>query len=196
MHTCILALSGIAALVGNATGEVVFENPRIRASVGEDAVWRSLVDKTTGQGLLRRRQARAVCRRARRRQDPQGKSGLAGRTTSYRSASPAATRELVYAVSTTDDWIAFQLAEVTGTRPSHVTLLSIGVTITERGGSRLGAAWNDDYAVCLRGTNLQTHGSRSRRSDHTAAHGHHAGLPRAEAGRGGRRADRLRRPTS
>jgi hypothetical protein len=48
-----------------------------------------------------------------------------------------------------------------------MTLLAIGVAITDRGGSRLNASWNDDCAICLRAINLQTQGIFSRRSDHT-----------------------------
>ncbi len=42
--------------------------------------------------------------------------------------------QLVYAVSMADDWIALRIAEIRGTRPTHVTLLAIRATITERGG--------------------------------------------------------------
>jgi hypothetical protein len=45
--------------------------------------------------------------------------------------------------------------------------MRIGVTITERGGSRLNAAWNDRYAACLRGINLQSQGTLSRQPSHT-----------------------------
>jgi hypothetical protein len=40
-----------------------------------------------------------------------------------------------------------------------VTVVRLGVTITERVGALLGAAWNKDFAVCLRGINLQTSGA-------------------------------------
>lgn len=166
MRTCILVLSGIVAVIGNATGEVVFENPRIRATVGEDGVWRSLVDKTAGKDYCAADQRVPF---AAVRLD--GKTYRASRLSRVDDrlsiAFAGCGTELAYAVSATDDWIAFHLVEVAGARPTHVTLLSIAVTITERSGSCLGAAWNDAYAVCLRGACLRTQGSRSSRKDHT-----------------------------
>ncbi|MFH1921535.1 MAG: hypothetical protein ABIP48_16850 [Planctomycetota bacterium] len=149
-----------------AASEIAIENSRFRATLGEDAVWTSLVDKPTGKEYCAADQRVSMAA-----------VSVAGKTFSTNRASLAEDRlslafsgcdtQLTYAVSTADDWIAFRLIEVAGTRPSHVTLLRIGVTITERAGPRLGAAWNDEYAVCLRGINLQTQGSLSRRGDHT-----------------------------
>ena len=162
----IIAVVGLVVCVRGKAAEVVFENPRLRVVLGEDALWLSLVDKTTGEDYcaLDRRVSFAAVR-------------VADKTSNANRASLADDRlsiafadcdtQLIYAVDATDDWIAFRLAEVSGTRPTHATLFRIGVTITDRGGSRLNAAWNDEYAVCLRGLNLQTQLSLSRRPDHS-----------------------------
>jgi len=165
MRMCILTLLGVAALGRSAAAEVPFENSRVRAVLGEDAVWLSLVDKTNGKEYCAadKRISFATARVADKTRNANRASLALDRLT---IAFAECDTQLSYAVTTTDDWIAFRLVEVSGTRPSHVTLVRIGVTITERGGSRLNAAWNDQYAICLRGANLQTQGSQSRRSDY------------------------------
>lgn len=146
--------------------DTMLENARFRVVLGEDAVWRSLVDKAT---------ATEYC--AADKKVTFGTVRVDGKTRNANGVQLADDRltvafadcdtELTYAVEVTDDWIAFRLVEVSGTRPTHATLVRIGVTITGRGGSRLNAAWNERYSTCLRGINLQSQGSCSRRSDHT-----------------------------
>lgn len=149
-----------------AAAEIVFESARLRAVLGDDAVWRSLADKTAGQEFLAAGQrlpcavvrvadATRVASQARREGD---------RLTIHFAGCDT---RLVYAVETAPDWITFRLAEVAGTRPTHVTLLQLPVAIAARGGSRLNAAWDDRDAVCLRGLNLQSQGVFGRRKDHT-----------------------------
>jgi len=162
MSRILLAVLSVAALGSSAAADVAFENARFRAVLGGDAVWRSLVDKTSG---------RDYC--AADGKMPVATVRVEGKTCSADRASLAGERltvgfrgcdtQLVYAVDASDDWIAFRLVEIAGPRPSHATLLRIGVAITERGGSRLNAAWNDEYAVCLRGINLKSQGSMRRR---------------------------------
>ena len=162
---CGVALS--AAMCGRLpAAEIVFENARIRAILGEDAAWRSLIDKTSGEDFC-----------AGAKHVPFAAIRVDGNTQSAAAATMSGERltvdfdgcrtRLVYAVTRADDWIAFQLVGIDGPRPSHATLLQFGTTICERGGPRLNAAWNDRYAVCLRTTSLQSHGSVSKRSDHT-----------------------------
>ena len=149
-----------------AAAEIVFAIARLRAVLGDDAVWRSLVDKTAGQEFLAAGQrlpcavvrvadATRVASQARREGD---------RLTIHFAGCDT---RLVYAVETAPDWVTFRLAEVAGTRPTHVTLLQLSVAIAARGGSRLNAAWDDRDAVCLRGLNLQSQGVFGRRKDHT-----------------------------
>ncbi|NLF70316.1 MAG: hypothetical protein GX575_14850 [Candidatus Anammoximicrobium sp.] len=149
-----------------AAAEIVFESARLRAVLGDDAVWRSLADKTAGHEFLAAGQrlpctvvrvadATCVASQARREGD---------RLTIQFAGCDT---RLVYAVETAPDWITFRLAEIAGTRPTHVTLLQLPVALAARGGSRLNAAWDDRYAVCLRGLNLQSQGVFGRRKDHT-----------------------------
>jgi len=162
---CVVVALGLIAGSRLMAADVVFENSRLRVVLGEDAICRSLVDKAT---------TTEYC--AAGKKVSFGTVRVDGKTRFANQAQVADDRltvgfagcdtQLIYAVETTDDWIAFRLAEVVGGRPTHVTLVRIGVTITERGGSRLNAAWNDQYAICLRGINLQSQGSCSRRSDH------------------------------
>ena len=46
---CGFAAMNLLAACGAHAAEVVLENARIRAVLGEDAVWRSLLDKHTGK---------------------------------------------------------------------------------------------------------------------------------------------------
>lgn len=163
---CVVTLLGLAIGSRISAADVVLENPRLRAVLGEDAVWRSVVDKaTTAEYCAADRKVTFGTVRV------DGKTRNADRVQLAESRLMVAFADcntrLTYAVEVTDDWIAFRLVEVSGDRPTHATLVRIGVTITERGGSRLNAAWNERYSICLRGINLQSQGSCSRRSDHT-----------------------------
>jgi len=160
-----LALSWCAG-----AGEAIFENPRIRLVLGEDAVWRSATDKATGKDY---------CAQAKRL--PLATARIAERTyRSHRSywkqasttdmsqltlALEGCDTRLTYAVKGEPDWILLRLERVEGTRPSHLTLAQLGVRLTEHVGPRLGGAWSDDYAVCLMAANLQTQCSATRRGD-------------------------------
>ena len=152
-------------MLPSARAETVLETARLRAVLSDQAVWQALVDKASGTDHCAsdKRIRFATVR-------------VADKTCNAHRASLSDDRltvnfdgcdtKLVYAVDRTDDWLAFRLVEVTGSRPTHVTLCQLGVTITENGGRRLCAAWNQDYAICLRGINLQSQGSLSRRKDH------------------------------
>jgi len=162
----IVFLVGAVACPGGVATEIVFENSRMRAVLGKDAVWKSLIDKTTGhEYCAASKNVRfATVRLSGKTHDADAARLNDGRlTVSFQGCDT----QLVYAVTASDDWCALRIVEVFGTRPTHVTLLSLGVTITERGGSRLGAAWNRNRAICLRAISLQTQGSLSRRGDHT-----------------------------
>ena len=155
----------LLASIPAASAEVVFENARFRAVLGDDAVWRSFVDNKSGKEYCA---AKARVKFA--------DAVVAGKSHAANRASLSGARltiglagcdtQLVYSVEKNEDWVAFRLDEIAGTRPSHVTVVRVGVTITQRVGSCLGGAWNRDYAVCLRGLNLQTSGHCSRAGDH------------------------------
>jgi hypothetical protein len=160
-----LAAVAVAALVSTATaGDIVLENARLRAVLGDDAAWRSLVDKTTGK---------EYCPAGKRIAFADAKIGE--KTHVANRASLAGDRltiglgkcetQLTYVVTKTDDWITFRLESIAGPRPSRLTVVRVGVTITDHVGSLLGGAWNEQYAVCLRGINLQTEGHAGQRAD-------------------------------
>jgi len=156
-------LAVVAAAPLAARAEVVLENARVRAVLGHDAVWRSLIDKACGKdhcaagAKVRFASARIGGKwheaNAARREGNRLTVGFAGIDT-----------RLVYAVTTEPDWIALHLDKVEGTRPTHLILVRIGLTLTEHVGPRLGGAWDDACAVCLTATNLQTEGKARRRT--------------------------------
>lgn len=156
----------LAAVAHVAAAEIVLENARLHAVLGDDGVWRSLADKATGQELCAagQRVPLAAVRvsdaiRAANRVQREGQRLIL-------EFAGCDTR-LVYTLTSAEDWLSFRLTEVTGTRPTHVTLIQLPVAIAARGGSRLNAAWDDRHAVCLRGLNLQSQGVFSRRNDHS-----------------------------
>jgi len=161
LWTAGLAL--IALLPQAAGADVVFENPRLRAVLGDDAVWRSLTDKGCGKDVcaagarVRFASVRIAGKwheaNAARRQGDRLTLGFTGTDT-----------RLVYAVAAEADWVAFRLEKVEGVRPTHLVLARLAVTLTEHVGPRLNGGWNDACAVCLMATNLQTDGKARRRS--------------------------------
>lgn len=142
--------------------DIVLENARFQVVLDERAQCLALVDKITGQDHCaadaRVPFATAVVDGQYRRAD---QASLAGDRLTLGFAG--CDTLCVYQVATAADWITFQLESVTGTRPSRMTLAALAVTLTERVGPVLSAAWNDQSAVCLRGINLQTHSSATRR---------------------------------
>ena len=143
-------------------GELVFETPRLRAVLGDDAAWRALVDKASGRDL---------CPKAPRIAFAAAQVG--GHTRQADRAALDGDRltigfagcdtRLTYRVAAAPGWLSFRLVEVAGTRPSQLTLVRLGVAITDHVGRRLSIAWNADTGVCLVGANLQTHGWARRR---------------------------------
>jgi hypothetical protein len=151
----------VIACSRSVAAEITCENPRVRAVLSESAVWQSLVVKATGEDCCAteaqvplatvRIDDKTLGANRARLDGQQLTVGFAGCDT-----------QLIYRIDVTDDWIVFQLEQIIGTRPAQVTLLAVGVTITEHGGRRLNAAWNDQTAVCLRAINLQTEGMYRR----------------------------------
>jgi len=130
--------------------------------LGPDAVWRSIQDKATGK---------EYCPRGKR--IPFAAARVGDKTRQANSASLKGDKltigfegcdtRLTYAVTGAPDWIVLRLAGVEGARPSHLTLVRIGVTLTEHVGRRLNCGWDDHYAICLTAVNLQTQGGARRR---------------------------------
>lgn len=163
MHRASWMALALAVAAGTAAlpAEIVFENARFRAVLGDDAVWRSLVDKATGKDYCAAdRKVTFAEGRIDDKTHAANRAAIAGERLTVGLAQ--CDTQLVYEVIKADDWVAFRLETITGVRPSHLTVVRLGVTITEHVGPMLGGAWNDQYAICLRGLNLQTHGSASR----------------------------------
>ena len=160
-----LGLAAVAAAPHAARGEVVFENPRVRAVLGHDAVWRSLLGKACNTDHCA---AGAKVRFAAAKVGGTWHQANAARRTGDRLTVGFAgvDTRLVYAVTAAPDWIAFRLEKVEGVRPTHLVLLCLGVTLTEHVGPRLNGGWDDACAVCLAATSLRTEGKARRRSGH------------------------------
>lgn len=168
MRTIVLMGLILASILGSplVADEIVFENSRLRAVLDARAVWTSLTDKETSTEYCAADQEvtfASVWIQEKRHEANQ--ATLTGKRLTI--GFEGCNSRLHYEVTTTDDWIAFQLAKVAGTRPSRATIARMGVTLTEHGGSRLNATWNNRYAVCLRTINLQSHGVCNRQSDHS-----------------------------
>jgi len=165
-------------------GDIVFENARVRAVLGEDAVWRSLVDKATGAehiGKPATTFASATHPKTDAR-DHVDVLGLQQRVTSSRADTVTASRarmaenrliitvgesELTYRFATQDDWIAFTLEKVSGRRPQALDLLRLSIDTGEHVGSRLAVACDEKFAVGLAALNFQSHATASRSGGRT-----------------------------
>jgi len=144
--------------------DVVLENDRVRLVIGADAQWQALVDKVTSRDYYAAgKKIPLATVRVGNRSCPANHASLADGRLALKF--DGCDTECVYQVTPNPDWIAFQLQRISGARPSHLTVFSVGVTLTNRVGPVLNAAWNDQYAICLRGINLQTHGQAARRRD-------------------------------
>lgn len=153
----LTALAVVLAPALSQAGDVIFENPRFRAVLGDDAVWRSLVQKPGGKELC-----------ATKHQTPLANIRIgdhhfqANHATRHDDQLTVAFRgcdtRLVYVVDTADDWIVYRLLRIEGARPSHVTLVRLSAARREHVGSYLNAVWDGQSAVCLRAASLQTDG--------------------------------------
>lgn len=147
-----------------ADAEIVLENRRCRAVLGEDAAWRSVIAKSDGtECCAADREVRiAACRVSGR-----WRAAVAARRDGDRLTLRFAgvDTRLAYAVDERSDWIAFRLEDVHGQRPTHVRLLCLGTSVAENVGPRLCAGWNDAHTVCLMACGLQTHARARSRGD-------------------------------
>jgi len=161
------AIAVAAAVAAAAGGEIVFENARVRAALGEDAVWRSLTDKASGKDYCAAGQriafATARVGALKNRVANRAAFGDGKLTVSFDGCDTV----LTYAVKAEPDWILFTLTGVAGARPSELTLVRFGTTQRERVGTRLCLGWDETCAVGLIGANLQTRGQAARRKDFT-----------------------------
>ncbi len=170
-------------------GEIVFENARVRAVLGEDAAWRSVTDKKSGTEYCAANQ-RAVFASARIAPlevrgagadgsviDQQAAMAMVSKTKTHDAnraefadgkltiGFASCDTRVTYSVKSEADWILFTITGVNGTRPTELTLARIGIAITNHVGTRLGMAWSDSFAVGLEGANMQTRGQAVARKD-------------------------------
>ena len=178
----LCAVTVIPAAYGSTAG-ITFENPRLRVVLGEDAAWRSLVDKAGGQdqgasnppvpfatGVFGEAAGRPRAGADFNVMDQQ-KLMAGGHADAKTRPACKAAREgdrlviefdgvscrLTYRVDTRPDWILFTLESVSGTRPRELTLLQVPVAVTECVGSRLAVGWDERMAVGLTAANLQSY---------------------------------------
>jgi len=164
--TRALWIAAALACAGGAAGgqQIVLENPRVRAVLGPDAVWRAVVSKGSADRMdYRAAAATGTCALVRVAGADRPANRAAMKDGKLTLGFAGCDTRLTYAVEPKPDWIMFRLVGVSGARPSRVTLLRLGVKITEHVGRRLNCAWDDSHAVCLAGGNLQTRGRATRR---------------------------------
>ncbi len=159
----IAGVAVLAALPQAAMGQVVFENARLRAVLGPDAAWRSVVDRAAGKDhCAAGARVRFASVRVAGKWHEANSAHLDGERLTVGFAG--IDTRLVYTVKTEPDWIALHLEKVEGARPTHLVLVRLGVTLTEHVGPRLNCGWDDASAVCLMAANLQTQGKARRRN--------------------------------
>jgi hypothetical protein len=171
-------------------GEIVFENARFRAVLGDDATWHSLVNKVTGKELLAPGANLALAsarvgevlpvrgagadanvhdQQAALAKEDVSRSCSANRATFADGiltiGLKGCSTTLSYRVICEPDWIRFTLSGVNGARPVELTLLRLGSSVQENIGTRLGLGWDATNSVGVMGANLQTRGQAIRRKD-------------------------------
>lgn len=114
----ILAVLGISAV--GYSGEITFENARLKAVLGEDAVWRSVVSKATGEDYCATGRPTPI---AAVRIGPEfcvaNHASMEG--DKLRLRFNGCDTELTFSVATDKDWVVFRLASLSGTRPKRTT---------------------------------------------------------------------------
>ncbi len=176
----VVGLACIAAMATGHCGDIVFENARVRAVLGEDAIWRSLVDKASGAEHIGAQPGVAIASVAAdgsRARDHVDVLGLQERITASAAGGAGAAlarREgdrlvialdrsrLVYRIGEESDWISFTLEGVSGTRPHRLNLLCVPVDLTAHVGTRLAGGWDTRFAVGLMALNLQAHATAAK----------------------------------
>ncbi len=164
--SCAMALiQGLADARAAPAAEIVLRSSRVKAVLGEDAAWKSLLERTTGLDVAPKQ---GVALASVVVDDKHYSASSAARDGDRLTVGFAGIdTQLVYQVSEDDDWIALELLEIRGPRPSRLTLVRIGVTLSGRVGRRLNAAWDDRLAVCLMGTSRRTAARPASRRGYT-----------------------------
>ncbi len=185
----LLAPSPAARAADTPADDIVLECDRLRAVLGPDAAWRSLVEKASGRELLApgtrvalaaatfeaeaeapgagtdgnvHDQQRRIAEAASRRKTVQAsRAARSGDTLTIEFAGIDCT--LSYCVTTAPGWIVLTLAGVAGRRPRELELARVAVVPSARIGPRLAAGWDETMAAGLCAVNLQTQASARRK---------------------------------
>ena len=159
MRRPIAAFCVLVALCALASAaDIAIENDRMKLVIGEDAVWKSIVDKKTGRELCYTGKPIPILDgRINEKGDRAGSVSKDGDLLKIKFAKN--DTELVYKVEPGPDWIVFRIQSVSGPRPDRLTMLRVPVTITETVGRRLNIARDKDLAVCVMSANMQPYGS-------------------------------------
>jgi len=189
----LLAPSPAACAADAAAGDIVIECGRLRAVLGPDAAWRSLMEKASGRELLapggrvafaaatfeesvpapgagtdgnvHDQQRRIAEAAARRKAVPASRAALVGDRLTLGFAG--ADCEVAFRVVSGGEWIAFTVSSVAGRRPRELELVRVAVAPASRVGPRLAAGWDETMAAGLCAVNLQTQAS-ARKKDGAA----------------------------
>lgn len=184
----VALLAAAAACTARATETIVIETATLRAEIGADSAWRSLIEKRTGRELLARDaktafavadfEAAAGPHGAGTDGDVAEQQRLMAQSASSRARcfSDRARREgdrlvvgfapsaceLTFALSVTNDAPAFVLERIAGPRPVTLDFARVLVAETNHVGARLAAAWSESLAVGLAALDLQSTPSAKR----------------------------------
>lgn len=149
-----LVLATISLTVA-AQAQVTLETTRMRLVIGEDANWRSVLDRASNRECLAEGVALPVAK-VTIGANSFSASGASydGKRLSLRFARTDTV--LTYEVSTAADCPVLRLMQISGTRPQTVTLLQLPCCPTDQIGTRLDCAWDDRTAVALLSASQQT----------------------------------------
>jgi hypothetical protein len=184
--------AGLAAWATESqSSNIVFDGPGLRAVLGKDAAWKSLVHKATGKELIAGRtkfaaatfvgasavqgagtdgnvidQQKLIADAASKRKTIEAaRASFAG--DSLTIGFEGVDCELSYSVTVTPDGIIFKLIGVSGRRPRELELVRIEVTPMEHVGPRLAAGWDATMAAGLVAVNLQSQAAARKKDNHT-----------------------------
>ncbi|MEW6354984.1 MAG: hypothetical protein AB1696_01545 [Planctomycetota bacterium] len=159
MRRCIMVIGLIGAIFTQAVlADAIIENDRVKLVLGDNAAWKSVVDKRTGKEWCYAGSPVPVADgRFNEQGDQAAAASMDGKLLTIKFAKN--NTQLVYEVEPVADWIVFRIQSVSGPRPERLTMLRVPVTLTETIGQRLGIARDKDLAICLMAANMQATGA-------------------------------------
>lgn len=175
-----LVLFSLSALAAEAGKDIIIDAPGLRAVLGSDASWKSLVYKGANQELIAGNakfaagifgetsgshgagtdgnvidQQKIIAEAASKRKTiTASRAAYSGNRLTI--GFDGVDCELSYDVSASTEGIIFKLAGISGQRPRELELVRIPVKPVRHVGARLGAGWDDKLAVGLTAINMQS----------------------------------------